>query len=109
MAIEVVGITLVCRKVDVSSCYPGGIDAFKEDSPIFVAREDDSLITSTVMNASDLRNLRDKLLAVDIQYVAVDMFDGPKTNCDWLEFECGQDGSVCKLKGEVPGRIERWK
>ena len=109
MAIEVRGITLVCRKVDISRCYPGGIDAFKEDSPLFFAREEESLITSTVMNARDLWNLRDKLIAADVQYVVVDMFDGPKTDCDWLEFERGQYGPVCKVKGEASGRIKRWE
>jgi len=98
MAIEVRGITFVCRKTDISRRYPGGIDAFKEDSPVFLAREDENLITSTVMNARDLCDLRDKLFAADVQYVVVDMFDGIKTDCDWLEFERGQDGPVCKVK-----------
>lgn len=109
MAIEVRGITFVCRKADISRRYPGGIDAFKEDSPVFFAREDENLITSTVMNARDLCDLRDKLVAADVQYVVVDMFDGIKTDCDWLEFERGQDGPVCKVKGEAPGRIKRWE
>ena len=106
MAVLVEAISVIVRRDAIDAKYPGGWEAFVEDTPNATLCYDDEIARVGFMAPSDigtfvnhlerhgLRSLEDGK-AVDL--AVADQQQGLATECDWLEFgriELGDSGKV---------------
>lgn len=116
MAIAMEFFNVVVPKALIAAKYPGGVVQYQKDGGATFL-EDEYLTRGGAMNWFDVemiirhleqfgfRYLDENGKAVDI--VVVDMFRGPMTRCDWIDFDIGKDGPRCWLRGTPPGDLAK--
>jgi hypothetical protein len=114
MAIAMECFNIIVPKAVIADRFPGGLVQYeKEGGLTYLA--DEYLTRGGAMNWYDVETIIQHLAQFGIRYldhagqsvdiVVVDMFRGPMTPCDWIEFDSGDQGPRCWLRGTNPGNL----
>jgi hypothetical protein len=116
MAIAMEFFNIIVPKDVIVAKYPGGLAQYRKDGgPTFL--EDEYLTRGGAMNWFDVEMIIRQLAKFGIRYldesgksldiVVVDMINGPRTPCDWIDFDNADEGPRCWLRGTVPGKLSK--
>ena len=116
MAIAMEFYNVIVPKSVILSKYPGGVEQYKKDARRAFL-EDQYLTRTGAMNWHDVEYIIHHLEDRGIRYldengkpveiIVVCMIRGPLTPCDWIDFDNGELGPRCWLRGTEPGELSK--
>lgn len=110
MSLPIVFITVILTRTEVERRWPGGLTAFKANSP--VCREDAQILSLASLSGGDTQDFLDRLAdyAFPPEQIAVlDLLRGWLEKVDWLEIVMVGCHAVCWHVGDEPAGAEPWR
>jgi len=116
MPVLIEAINVIVRLETIEEKYPGGFNAYFEDSPNATFCHDDYLTRVGFMVPVDVKAFCDNLKSLGFRFieekksqeiVVVDQFSGPTRPCDWIEIvyarimDLCDTCKFCRLKGDT--------
>lgn len=114
MAVLIEGFSVVIRNATVAEKYPGGVDAFRADSPNATFCTDEHLSRVGFMVPHDADVFVAQLAALGFtpyrkdaaeDVAVVSQVEGPLKPCRWLEFGEYRGARIAWLAGKDPGDL----